>query len=103
MRPSERFTADKATLRAELERRARARQVITYGEAATLVGGSAQGLGKILTAIRVEEASQHRPDLGALAVTVSTGLPGYVGAGQDARDKAIAVQEAVFAAWAGRG
>ena len=33
---------------------------------------------------------------------INTGLPSYVGAGQDARERAIAVQEAVFTAWAGR-
>ena len=75
---------------------------MTYGEAARLVGRAAQGLGAILNAIRAEEAGQRRPDLGAIVVTMSTGLPSYVGAGQDARDKAIAVQEAVFAAWVGQ-
>ena len=98
--PSDRFTRDKATIRAALERRARARQTMTYGEAARLVGRAAQGLGPILTAIGAEETRQDRPDLGALVVKMSTGLPSYVGAGEDARAKAIAVQEAVFTAWA---
>lgn len=101
MTSSDRFLSDKATIRAELEERARARKTITYGEAAALVGRTARGLGKILTAIRVEEAGRGRPDLGALVVTVSTGLPSYIGAGPDARDRAITIQEAVFEAWAG--
>ena len=100
--PTDRFIADKATIRAELERRARVRQTITYGEAAAMVKRTARGLGKILTAIRTEEASHQRPDLGCLVVAVRTGLPTYVGQGPDAREKAIAVQEDVFAAWAKR-
>ncbi len=90
--PSDRFNADKATLRAELERRARARHIITYGEAAALVGRSTAGLAPLLTSIRVEEAMHRRPDLGVLVVAMSTGLPNGM-----SREKAIAVQEAVFA------
>ena len=100
MTSTDRFIRDKAIIRAELERRARGRQTISYGEAADLVGRATQGLGKILTAIRVEEASQRRPDLGVLVVAVRTGSPSYVRGGQDARDAAISVQGAVFAAWA---
>ncbi|WP_237482706.1 hypothetical protein [Lichenibacterium dinghuense] len=100
--PTDRFIRDKAAIRAELERRARARQVITYGGAAALVGRAKQGLGPLLTAIGTEEKQQDRPDLGVLVVRMRTGLPSYVGAGQDAQDRAIAVQEAVFAVWAGQ-
>lgn len=98
--PSDRSIRDKATIRAELERRTWARQVITYGEAAALVGRSTAALMPVLAAIRDEETRCCRPDLTALVVTMSTGLPRGVGAGPDTRDKAIAVQEAVFAAWA---
>lgn len=75
---------------------------MTYGEAARMTGRAAQGLGPLLNAIRAEEAGRRRPDLGALIVKMTTGLPSYVGAWQDARDRAIAVQEAVFAARATR-
>ena len=98
--PTERLIADKATIRTGLERRARARRTITYGEAAALVKRTARGLGKILTAIRAEEAGRGRPDLGALVVTVSTGLPSYVKADPADRARAIAVQEAVWRALA---
>ncbi len=94
MTSTDRFTADKATLRAELERRARARHPITYGEAGHLVGRPAGGLGAILAAIRVEEAERGRPDLTALVVAMTTGLPNGI-----PRDRAIAVQETVFTAW----
>jgi hypothetical protein len=100
---TERFIADKATIRADLERRARARQTITYGEAAALVKRTARGLGAILTAIRVEEAGRGRPDLSALVVRVSTGMPSYVRADPADRARAIAVQEAVWRAWAEPG
>lgn len=52
--------------------------------------------------IEAEEGERGRLDLGALVVATSTDLPSYVDAGQDARERAIAVQEAVFTAWAGR-
>lgn len=97
----DRFLSDKAALRTNLEQRARSRRTLTYSDAAALVGRSTAGLAPLLTSIRVEEAMHRRPDLGALVVAVATGLPSYIGAGQDARDKAIAVQEAVFRAWAG--
>ena len=100
---TDRVRDDKATISAELEERAIARATITYGEAAALVGRTARGLGKILAAIKADEAKHRRPDLGCLVVTVRTGLPSYVGLGQDARDKAIADQEAVFNAWSTRG
>ena len=100
--PSDRFARDKATICAALERRAHVRQMMIYGEAARLVGRAAQGLGKILTAIGAEEAKQDRPDLSALVLATSTDLLSYVGAGPDARERTIAVQEAVFTAWAGR-
>lgn len=100
--PSDRFTRDKATIRKELERRAPLRQIITYGETAGLVGRAAQGLGAILTAIGAEERALGRPELGALVVKISTGLPSYVGKDPEARARAIAVQEAVFRAWAVR-
>ena len=87
--PTDRFIADKAKLRAELERRARERRTITYGEAAALLGRASQGLGKILTAIRAEETGWRRPDLGCLVVKVRTGLPRYVGQGQDARKRPL--------------
>ena len=45
--PSDRFARDKATIRAALERRTRARQTMTYGEVARRVSRAAQGLGKI--------------------------------------------------------
>ena len=82
--PTDRFIADKATLRTELEKRARSR------------------IGKILDAIKAEEAAKRMPDLGCLVVTIRTGLPGYVKPGDDARKKAIAEQDAVFEAWAER-
>lgn len=97
----DRFLSDKAALRTNLEQRARSRRTLTYGDAAALVGRSTAGLAPLLTSIRVEEAMQRRPDLGALVVRMDTGLPSYVGPGQDAREKAVAVQEAVFAAWVG--
>ena len=100
--PTDRFIADKATLRAELEKRARSRRTITYGEASALVKRATQGLGKILTAIKIEEATRRMPDLGCLVVTIRTGLPGYVRPGDDARKKAMAEQDAVFEAWADR-
>ena len=102
MMPSDRFIADKGTIRAELERRAQGRQTMTYGEAARLTGRAAQGLGPLLTAIGAEERAQNRPDLGSLVVAVSTGLPSYVKPDPADRARAIAVQKAVFAAWAGR-
>ena len=98
--PTDRFIADKDIIRAELEKRARARQTITYGQAAALVKRTARGLGKILNAIKAEEAGRNRPDLGHLVVSVRTGLPSYVKDGQDARDRAVRIQEDVFTAWA---
>ena len=98
--PTDRFIADKAIIRAELEKRARARQTITYGQAAALVKRTARDLGPILNAIKIEEAGRRRPDLGCLVVAVRTGLPSYVKKGQDAHDHAVQVQEDVFAAWA---
>lgn len=98
--PTDRFIADKDIIRAELEKRARARQTITYGQAAALVKRTARGLGPILNAIKIEEASRRRPDLGCLVVAVHTGLPSYVKEGQDARERAMRIQEEVFTAWA---
>lgn len=98
--PTNRFVADKDIIRAELEKRARARQTITYGQAAALVKRTARGLGPILNAIKIEEAGRHRPDLGCLVVAVRTGLPSYVKEGQDAHERAVRVQEDVFTAWA---
>ncbi len=103
MTPSDRFIADKATIRAELERRAKARQPTTYGEAAQLIGRPAGGIGAILAAIRAEGLVRGRPDLTALLVTVNTGLPKRAGVGPEARERAIAVQEAVFRAWSASG
>ncbi len=100
---TDRFIADKATIRAELERRAKARRPITYGEAGHLIGRPAGGIGAILAAIRAEELVRGRPDLTALLVTVNTGLPKRAGVGPEARERAIAVQEAVFRAWSASG
>jgi hypothetical protein len=97
--PTDRFIADKDIIRAELEKRARARQTITYGQAAALVKRTARGLGPILNAIKIEEAGRRRPDLGCLVVAVRTSLPSYVKEGEDARKRAVEVQEAVFTAW----
>ena len=99
---TKKFLSDKATLRAELERQARFRRTVTYGEAGHLVRWPAGGLGAILAAIRAEEAERGRPDLTVLVVLMTTGLPNTVKPGAEARDRAIAVQEAVFAAWADR-
>jgi hypothetical protein len=98
--PSDRFIIDKATIRAELEQRARARRTITYSEAAILVGRSPRGLSAILDAIEREEAACGHPDLGTLVVNVLTRLPTYARTDPAGRARAIAVQEAVFAAWA---
>lgn len=92
--PTDRFIRDKAAIRAELERRARARRVITYGEVAVLVGRSAAALMPVLAAIRAEDARRGRPDLTCLVVSVRTGLP----RGMD-RDRAVVEQEGVFAAY----
>lgn len=86
----------KTVIRAELLRRAKAGQTISYGEAAKMVGLAAQGLGKILDEIGAEEASENRPDLACLVVNARTGFPGYIGAGEDERRNALAVREAVF-------
>ncbi len=96
---SARFEEDKAAIRTELEKRARASETITYGEAAALVGRANQGLGSILDAIKHEEAAASRPDLGCLVVDARTKLPSYVGAEQSAKDSALTLREAVFKAW----
>lgn len=96
---ADRFADAKATLRADLEMRARARATITYGEAATLVALANQDLASLLNAIRDEEAEQGRPDLGCLVVRADTGFPAYVGPDEAERERAIAARRAVFAAW----
>ena len=99
--PTERFIADKATIRAELEKRARAGNTITYREASILVDRTPLGLGKILDAIKDEEGTQGRPNLGCLVVRIDTGLPGYVGIRDHHKAQAMQVRRAVFAAWVG--
>ena len=94
-----RITRDRTAVRVELERRARARHVVTYGELAAAAGLSTVELMPILAAVRAEDARRCRPDLGSLAVAVRTGLPS--GVGPEGRDGVIAAQETVFAAWAG--
>ena len=96
-----RFNTDKATIRAELELRARARATITYGEAAIMVGLANQGLAPILNAIRDEEVEHGRPDLGCLVVRADTGFPGNVGTGEEERHAALAIRRSVFSAWRG--
>ena len=89
----------KAVVRLELERRARVGQTVTYGEMARKVGLVPAGLGKILNIIKAEEAGRKRPDLGCLVVNVRTGFPGYVGPEPANQQRALALREAVFAAW----
>ena len=72
---------------------------MTYGEAATMVGLTNQGLADILNAIRDEEAGQGRPDLGCLVVRSDTGFPSYVGSDQGDRERALSARKAVFSAW----
>lgn len=95
---SDRFIDDKATIRAELLKRARVGQTITYGEMAQIVGRANQGLGSILDAIKVEAAELGRPDLGCLVVSAYAHFPSYVAAGANARFNALAVRKAVFRA-----
>ncbi|WP_237482970.1 hypothetical protein [Lichenibacterium dinghuense] len=71
--PTERFIRDKAAICDDLERLARARRVITYGEAAALVGRSAAALMPVLAAIRAEDARRGRPDLTCLVVAEQEG------------------------------
>ena len=89
----------KAVVRSELEGRAKTRQTVTYGEVARRVGLVPAGLGKILNIIKAEEAGRRRPDLGCLVVNSKTGLPGHVGSRRVEQEQALAVREAVFAAW----
>ena len=97
--PSDRFNDDKATIRAELEKRARVGETITYSQTAALVGRTPLGLSKILDAIKDEEATSGMPDLGCLVVRIDTGLPGYVGIRDHHKAQAMQVRRAVFAAW----
>ena len=99
----DRFTDDKATIRDELEKRARARATMTYGEAAAMVGRANKELAPILNAIRDEEAEHGRPDLGCLVVRADTGFPAYVGMGQEERERAVSTRKAVFVAWKNLG
>lgn len=62
-----------------MKRQAHARRVITYGEAAALVGRSTAGPMPVLAAISAEDAARGRPDLACLAVPVGTGLPRGMG------------------------
>ena len=87
------------TIRAELERRARSRKTITYGELAGMVGLVAQGLGPFLNIIKSHEAADRRPDLGCLVINAATGFPGYVGNGEVERINALELRESVFKAW----
>ncbi len=59
--PTHGFIANKAMVRAELEKRARGRRTITYGEAGRLIGRAPRGLSAIPTAIRSEGAEVAGP------------------------------------------
>ena len=87
------------TIRAELERRARAGKTINYGEMAELVGLAAVGLTPYLDVNKAQEAEQNRPDLGCLAVNSLTGFPGYIGKSESERANALRIREQVFDAW----
>jgi hypothetical protein len=74
------YSDRKPAIRSELLRRARKRQLITYGQLGDAVGIPSRGPWKpVLDEIGLEETAEGRPDITYLVVNARTRLPSQIG------------------------
>lgn len=73
------YADKKPAIRAELERRARERDTITYGELGSIVGIPSRGPWKaVLDDMAREDMAAGVPDITYLVIAKRTGLPGQI-------------------------